>query len=130
MLRLPSCEDGAVLELDAHNSDYFRATLRHRGLVAESLVGSYQSFGLPEFLGEMARDWRGWAGERQWTSFETELTLRATADRTGHIALEVRLQGGTYPKWYAQATLILEAGQLEQLALTASRFESSAIHAS
>ena len=121
---------GAAFELHAHNTDYFRAVLRHRGLTAEALVSSYQSLGLPEFFAGMARDWKGWSGERSWASFETELSLTATSDRTGHVSLVTELRGGAYPNgWTARATMVLEAGQLDRLAAEAAAFERSSIRA-
>jgi len=63
---------------------------------------------------ELAQDWKGWRGEKEWAALEGELRLTATCDSRGHIALAVYLseQSGDFT---ASATIWLEAGQLERV---------------
>jgi len=79
---------------------------------------------LAEFFDDLARDWRGWTGDRVFTSVEHDLVLRATHDGSGHVLLWVRL--GTHvaddaKSWLVSAPLALEAGQLEPLAASVRR---------
>src|SRR6476620_9522100 len=63
---------------------------------------------------EMARDWKGWGGKKEWRALEGELRLTATCDSCGNITLAVHLSresGG----FTASATISLEAGQLDRV---------------
>jgi Family of unknown function (DUF6228) len=125
--RIDSRQDEAWLELRPLNDDYLVAVVSSRGLHAEALVGTYMPIGFANFFTEMAVEWKGWAGHRGWNSLEDEIGLRATSERTGHVFLEVVLQAGSPARWRATMTLLVEAGQLEQLADRARAFESEAI---
>jgi hypothetical protein len=87
------------------------------------------SGGFGDFFDFMAANWTGWAEVKEWRSLEGELVLRARSDRTGHVYLHVRLRCGAPAKWTAEMDLVLEAGQLEQLANRARQFEESSIGA-
>jgi hypothetical protein len=77
---------------------------------------------LPRFFDDLAREWRGWAGEKTWESVEFHIALRATADRVGHVFLRVTLRDIDAPAaWRAEATLLIEAGQLDALPGSARR---------
>ncbi len=93
---------------------------------AEALTYTYMSQGLGAFFGDLAHHWQGWPGRKEWFSLEEELKLSATCDRLGHIFLLVNLKTGTPPVWNLQIELILEAGQLEDLAAQACAFEAIA----
>lgn len=72
---------------------------------------------------EMARRWSGWHGELVWKSLEGELALRCSHDRLGHISIRVELRSGLMPDdWSAAATVVSEAGQLEEIARRARSF--------
>lgn len=126
-LTISSQDPGATLQLRAYDRDYIVVELRRSGLQAAARVGTYMSDGLGDFFGQLADDWRGWTGEREWESLEGELRLRAEADRTGHVYLRIRLQGGAPDRWTVDALLVLEAGQLQRMAMEARAFEQSAM---
>ena len=71
----------------------------------------------------MAERWKGWDGELVWGSIEGELTLRFTQDRAGHVTIGVELRSGPHEcNWSIRATIMAEAGQLEDLARRAEAF--------
>jgi hypothetical protein len=71
----------------------------------------------------MAAHWKGWQGEFVWESSEEELTLRCARDRTGHVSIGVVLRSGpSKADWKVEATVVAEAGQLEEIAQDAARF--------
>jgi hypothetical protein len=75
---------------------------------------------VPRFFEELAEHWRGWEGEKAYESVEAHLAIRATADRLGHVYLRVTVRNiDASADWRAEATLLVEAGQLEQLAASA-----------
>jgi hypothetical protein len=72
---------------------------------------------------EMAREWAGWSGELIWQSLESELALRCSRDRVGHIFMRVELRSGPMPEdWGVKATVLTEAGQLEGIARRSASF--------
>lgn len=73
-----------------------------------------------DFFDQLAAEWKGWGGEKEWGAIEGEYGLFAKSDATGHIELTVKLQPSFYaPYWCAASVLVVEAGQLDGLA---SRF--------
>jgi hypothetical protein len=74
------------------------------------------------FFEEIAKEWKGWKGEKRIGSIEGDLSLCAKSDSLGHISLRVELktdQGGA--DWFAAGTLVLEAGSLDTIAKSAKR---------
>lgn len=120
-----SVEHQAALELTLHDADYFMAEVRSRGLQATTRVCSYMFNGFSEMFGEFAENWKGWSGERRWSSLEGELEIRAHSDQMGHVFLIVRLRKGAPALWTVEAHLKLEAGQLDELARKACSFEAA-----
>jgi hypothetical protein len=89
--------------------DHFDVSLELIGVQGALTVYPLEVVSLEKFFGELARDWKGWKGERKWASLEDELTLSASCDRLGHIFLGIRLQSS---EWSLQGFITLEAGQL------------------
>ena len=76
-----------------------------------------------ELFRGLAKDWRGWSGEKAHESLEGHLRLACTADRTGHVTIRVRLRSmAIEDDWRAEADLHLEAGQLQSLADSATEY--------
>jgi hypothetical protein len=72
---------------------------------------------------DLAKDWRGWSGEKANESLEGHLRLACTADRTGHVAIRVRLRSTAIEDdWRVEADLHIEAGQLQGLANAATEY--------
>jgi uncharacterized protein DUF6228 len=97
---------------------YFDVVLEDRGLHAVSNVHGIVSGStdLPiGFFEDPAENWRGWPGAKEWQSYEGDFQLKATADGKDHVFLFVSLAAGlSDDQWRAQATLVLEAGQLDR----------------
>ncbi|WP_089306235.1 DUF6228 family protein [Geodermatophilus pulveris] len=62
-------------------------TARGPDLLATVWVRTLDGDGLPHFLEDLTRDFRGWAGVRHWRSFEGSLAVRAE-----HAGRRIRLQ--------------------------------------
>ncbi|MBD2771415.1 DUF6228 family protein [Iningainema tapete] len=74
---------------------------------------------------EMALEWKGWEGEKTWSSIEGDLILSCTSDKLGHINLEVQLLQFNRPEsWSATLNLSTEAGQLEKISNEVATFFS------
>jgi hypothetical protein len=97
--------DGSVVTVEA--------ILQTDGLTAQQVVVHHYATGfgdLLEFFDRLAEDWRGWAGERTFTSLEGDLALTATHD--GHVQLRVTLRQSAIPGgWTAEAHVRLDPGE-------------------
>lgn len=69
-----------LTDLDASEGDlvFFAARAEGAGLAASVSVETLHGDGLGSFAAGLDRDFRGWPGERVWTSFRGDLELRAT----------------------------------------------------
>ena len=72
------------------------------------------------YFAAIADGWRGWPGEKTLSSIKGDLTLRATADGSGTVALKVELQANE--DWRLEGLLALKAGSLQLLARSARQF--------
>ncbi|MFD8010740.1 DUF6228 family protein [Streptomyces sp. NPDC058955] len=77
---------------------------------------------LTEFLDGLARDFRGWEGERSWVT--NRLVLTALFRSGGHVQLSWGLRSGIFAEdaWECSVTTTLEAG--EQMSRVASDVRS------
>ena len=128
--KIESRDKPACVTFRSYDADFFMVEVSDTGLNAQIRVGSHMSFGLDEFFAGLAESWKGWNGEREWTSFERELKLAASNDGRGHIYLAIDLAEGAPPTWEVKAGVVLEAGQLDQVASAAKAFVQRAIRAS
>ena len=101
---------------------HWRVRVTHHDLDAEARV--YAGKIPTAWLQSLARDWQGWDDERTCRlGGDDELILSARHDHRGHIVLGVELWSGlTDHDWCVRATVVIEAGQLEQLGRNAERF--------
>jgi len=65
------------------------------------------------FLQELARDWRGWPGEREWRSLDAKMWIHAVHDGSGHVSMTATLrESASEPDaWTARVTVTIEAGE-------------------
>lgn len=109
--------------LSGYDGCTFEVALEGRPVWASVAVYDIQPQGWSELFASLARDWRGWAGERSHESLEGHLRLSATCDSLGHVSLRVVLRGDFVgSNWRAEDTLSLEAGQLERIAKEVGQF--------
>lgn len=64
---------------------------------------------LPTFLDGLAADFRGWEGERAWTSHHFD--VRATFHSRGHVSLTWTLRSHLTDGWEVSVTTWQEAGE-------------------
>lgn len=124
-ITIKSLSDGARLTFADLEGVSFSATMESAHFSGH-VVTSTRASGPPSLLfDEIAREWRGWEQKKQWLALDDDLRLTAISDRRGHIYLQVVMRDSGRPDgWRLEATLQLEAGQLEALAQTMSEFFS------
>ncbi|MBD0694102.1 DUF6228 family protein [Streptomyces sp. CBMA123] len=65
---------------------------------------------LDEFFDNLARDFRGWEGERVWVN--NHLVVTATFGSGGHVYLSWTLRSGFFPEdWKCTVTNVVESGE-------------------
>ena len=65
---------------------------------------------LDDFFDNLARDFRGWEGERVWVN--NHLVVTATFGSGGHVYLSWTLRSGFFPEeWKCTVTNVVEAGE-------------------
>ena len=114
---ITSAKNGSRFTLSNVTDDSFTATIDGPSFSGSLIIPSYFS-GFPhKFFEELAAEWRGWNGAKQWSSLEGELHLQAKSDKLGHVCLTVSLGiiNGR-DDWKLQTDLMIESGQLESLA--------------
>jgi hypothetical protein len=90
---------------------------------AVNVWAGYAKFHPGHWFRELAENWRGWEGERKWASLEGEITLSATNDRRGHVAMRVQMRSGFWDNdWHVTATVQVDPGQLDGFARHAAMF--------
>jgi hypothetical protein len=114
-----------LIALSHETSDSVLVTIREGDLRARRMVHGAYSGGfdnLAAFFADLAKDWRGWAGERIYESLEHD--LRFVAEHDGHVRLKVRLWQSSDPDgWSVETRLSLEPGEeLARLAEGLARF--------
>lgn len=124
--------ESEYLRLTRQDAETVLAELEVSGLSATRPVVQAFAAGVTEvstFLDSLERDWRGWEGERAWTSLEDDLTMQARHTH-GHVQLRVTLRchraDWGNDGWRATADLTIDPGeQLSRIAADA-RSEFSA----
>jgi hypothetical protein len=109
------------------SSAYLRvpASLSAEGLSATAFLELEDwgggSAALRAYFRDLAANWKGWIGEKRWADDQGTAELVASHDGLGSISLRVRLVvlGGDRDEgaWVATATVIVDAGALEEAAV-------------
>ena len=80
--------------------------------------------GISGFLADLAENWRGWTGSKSWGDLEGLIRIEATHDGRGHVSLDFDLRSSLYDGWRVEATVPVEAGQLDALVRAARAFDA------
>jgi hypothetical protein len=100
-----------VVSIGGSEDDRLPVWIAAGGLSCAHYVVVHGDDGLPGFVAGLARDWRGWPGERRWHSLEEELTI--VASHTGRrVELLVTLRRGIDPDaWSVSLPVPLAPGE-------------------
>ena len=112
------------LRFHSRNGDYFIASIDGDGPQAAVRVWGYTDCELLVDLFEsIARDWRGWQGERTWSSIEGEFHIAVSTTSTGRVTIAVQLaHNDGEDGWRLTIPVFAEAGQLESIARHVAAF--------
>jgi len=130
---IKSSQGARSLELSAplrlkEELQQFTVTIRAEGLTASRDVYAFEGEErLLALFDEMAAEWRGWEGTKEWASLEGELTVAVTHDRVGTVTLRAALWHYEQLEWRAAIELTVDAGeQLTEAAAAIRRFVHAA----
>jgi hypothetical protein len=125
---IKSSHGGRELRLEERKGEYFRVTLSGDAISATKVVYAYTDGPrLASLFASIAADWRGWDGERTWSTLESDFSVRATSDRLGHIRLDAELRShDPDDNWRISAPIFLDAGSLDTVAADAETLFSDA----
>ena len=112
--------------LETEVENYYLATVRANGFEVGQNIYAYdpKNDGLAKFFAELAADWKGWQGTRNWSSLEGEFEIECEHDGLGNIRTVARLHKNRYygVGWTAEIRFEISAGQLDQIAHELTRF--------
>jgi len=115
---IKSTDSGAKLVFSGIEGDYFVATYDSPEVRVSKRVWGYSDCELfVDLFESMAAEWRGWEGEKIWSSIEGEFSVSGASDKKGHIRLKLGFTKfeGSEP-WKLESILNLEAGLIDGIA--------------
>lgn len=81
---------------------------------------------LAEYFADLAANWRGWEGAKEYASLEGQLSLAATHDGLGTVTMKVELRQPWPPDWSFVAELAFGSGaHLQRIANDVAAFQQS-----
>lgn len=128
---IKSCRSAGKLKLSepkppgsSNPVEYLRVSLEDREIAASSAqIYIYEPYDLAAFFEDLAVQWKGWVGAKEWHSVEDDFALSCMSDGLGHAALRVTLKGGLYEDdWCVHAVIHVDACKLEDLAAEVKTF--------
>lgn len=107
--------------------EHYFVNLKHKDFTVSTKVYAFQPNGetCQDYFDDLANNWKGWTGKKEWSSFEGEFTISSETDSLGHIEMKVALD--SFDNWNAQISINIDAGQLENISLAIKRFFSPTI---
>jgi hypothetical protein len=120
-LHLEIASHNLTLRLVEPTPETYVARLIAADMQAEAPVFHFGGDYLGRFLANLARDWRGWDGQREWSSLEGTLALRASISKAGEVTFEVSIDERT-SRWHSGGHIRVENGRLDDVAARAEAF--------
>jgi hypothetical protein len=98
------------------------------GLEARAVVTSLEGDSLADYFADLAEEFKGWSGIRQWRSLEDQLRVEARWGSRGHVTLTFRLRPKAYDvPWDLSIDVDVEAGaEMEALSVAVANFFEAA----
>jgi hypothetical protein len=96
---------------DPYNGGDFSVELRAEGMTATRRVFVHGWSDVAGFFADLADNWRGWPGEKTWTSPECDLTMTATHESGSHVRIELVLRDGPVHTWSVSTSVEVEPGE-------------------
>ena len=121
---IKSADTSATLTFCDKEGEYFAVVYESPSVSVRRRVWGYTDCPLlVELFQSVAKEWKGWSGQKEWKSIEGEFSLSATSDKLGHVLLYICSNefDGT-EMWELKVQLALDASQTENIAKRISEF--------
>jgi hypothetical protein len=109
-----------TIHKDDATAGYWIAELHGEAVRAKRRFYSYDRTGLADYFAGLAASWRGWDGDETWAALEGDVSIAASHDGKGTVAMLVELSEWPTvrrdPDWRAALVLTIDAGSLNRLA--------------
>src|SRR5689334_16786362 len=103
------------LELAEPARDTYLARIASPELQAVIPVWHHGGDFLDRFMLDLAASWRGWPGDKSWSSLEGALGLHVSMAKTGRVHIRVEMDDPSHLKWRLIANLEIDNGALDSL---------------
>jgi hypothetical protein len=109
---------GLAGDSEERDSEYFSVEVKSFQFQAMRRVYSHRdAVSLVSLFEWMADNWKGWSGNRSWSSVEGEFSLDCSSDNLGHIHLDVVISDNNHSEpWKIEARINIDAEQLSAIA--------------
>lgn len=103
--------------------DYFSVRLKSQAIECVARVYAYEDgHRLASTFKEMAENWKGWIGKKEWEALEGEFVVSFSVNSTGHVTAQFILSPGLDREWEVKGAVSFGAGELELLSKRMSEF--------
>ena len=124
---LKSTNPSSLLKFSNKVLHYFDVTIATTSISASRTVSTYDyrsTDGFVEFFELLASQEKPWSDIKSWQPLEAGMSMKATCDSLGHVAIKVIL-GESYTtedRWSLECTLYFDFGMLTKFAKDAKNF--------
>ncbi|MCW2241617.1 DUF6228 family protein [Azospirillum canadense] len=127
MFSIRSSESGREISFSNWSGERFHVELKGDLVSASTEVWMYadaDADGLSGFFEELGGCDKPWQGQRSWASIERDFCIAASCTSLGNVTFEVGLRGqqSAPEEWRVSVGLVVEFGQLAQIARRAKTF--------
>ncbi|MBC2729525.1 DUF6228 family protein [Thiobacillus sp.] len=124
-LSIRSTASKRELVFSQRQDERFHVELKGFEVSASTDVWAYtDAAGLNNLFQELGSLDKPWQGDRSWGAIEGDFSLSATCTSLGSVTFRVKIRGaqGAPEEWEVSAGLVIEFGQLEQIARSSNAF--------
>lgn len=103
--------------------EYFSVHYKSQAIDCVARVYAYDDgHRLASIFKEMARNWKGWNGKKQWAALEGEFEISCDITSTGKVTAHFFLTPGLDREWEVKSSVSFGAGELEVLSKHMTEF--------
>ena len=103
--------------------DYFSVRYKSQAIECVARIYAYEDgYRLAEIFKEMAENWKGWSGKKEWAALEGEFSITCNSTSTGIVTVKFFLTPGLEREWEVKSSLSFGAGELEVISKHMAKF--------
>ena len=103
--------------------DYFSVRYKSQAVECVASVYAYEDgHRLAGIFKEMAENWKGWSGSKEWAALEEEFSISCSITSTGIVTAKFFLTPGLDREWELKSSVSFGAGELEVISKHMAKF--------